>query len=157
MPADVIEVDFAASRESDTIEELAEQVDEAFREVADGIADVRIAYEREVRRNADQLDLERRRAARLRGALRDEYDRAFRWTDDEVLQALRNTYAGTPVAASAIAAELDGRSPTHSLRVRTGLALSRLHARGLVQRERAHSQYPGCAYRWSIPSGGGDA
>lgn len=157
MPADVIEVDFTAKREPESIEEIAEQVDDAFQEMLSGIDDVRTAFERQERRWQSQLDAAWGTIASLRRALHAECARAWRFSDEDVLRVLGELYAGEPVAASSIAARLDGREPTQSLRVRTGHALSRLHARGLVRRERSRSTDRWSAYRWMPAVGSDDA
>ena len=153
MPADVIEVDFKANRlESLSTDELIEEVESAFDAIPRrNIGEIRADIERSFTRYERQLAGERRRNSALRKQLAKERTEAFRVADVDVLRALCRLYVGTPVTATAIAAELTGREPTQSARVRTGLALSRLGASGRVRGARRRNE-PGAAKHW-IPRG----
>lgn len=148
MPADVIEVDFTRPREPESIEDLAAEVDDALSGILGGLGGVREAYELEVGRWTAESRGNRKTIRVLRRALREELARAFRYSEDDVLQALRDVYAGSPVSASEIATALEGREPTQSVRVRTGHALSRLFAAGLVQRKRSRARTYSAFHWW---------
>ena len=84
----------------------------------------------------DQWLLERKRVGALRRALLNECARNFPYSDQDVAEALRRVYRGEPLAASKIAVGLFAHPPTHSARVRLGLALSRLASAGAVVQHR---------------------
>lgn len=124
----VIEVDFTPAGRGD------------LEGIGDEIRGIREEFERHVAW-ADWLDGQRRayrrRCRALERALLDERARNFSFTDDDVLETIRRAYVGEPLAAGAVTAVLCGRAaPTHSARVRTGLALSRLAKSGRVVRHR---------------------
>jgi uncharacterized protein YhaN len=127
MPADVIEVDFEASRRARL------PLDERAEELQEEISAIRVSIENELAWLERQRYLERRRVRELEQALERERAANFPFSDDEVLAAFRALFVGTPLAAKTVAAALYGREATHSAVVRAGLALHRLSATGDVE------------------------
>lgn len=93
-----------------------------------------------------QLGWERYRRRRAERELLEERRRAFHWSDEQVLGALRE--AGPRASATAVVAVLYGTDSPHHLRVRAGLALARLRMAGSVTGYLVGGEGRG-AYRWT--------
>ena len=133
----VIEVDFRRGRRDDPVEIARAAVD-----LAQVVVDRSSWLE-------NQWEWERQRSTRLQRELLNERARSFPYSDQDVAESLRRVYRGEPLAASKIAVGLFAHPPTHSARVRLGLALSRLASAGaVVQHRPADDSHGRITCRW---------
>lgn len=150
MPAEVIEVDFEARRmENASAEELLSEAMTASERVSTGFADLRKDLHQFITQRERELEWERSRRIELQKELLAVRKRNFPFSDEDVLRACRDLYTGRPVTANEIGVHLYGCKPTQSIRIRVGLALSRLAAAGHLRGERRRPEDPSSAHQWT--------